>query len=74
MEIFGTANNKNVLTWMVIYVIRNKEMASVGLRSIWKMKKILYFGEHVKNANFKQNGNFRYSKQQKYIKLIVVIV
>ena len=30
-----------------------------------KNEKILYFGEHVKIANFKQNLNIRYNKQQK---------
>ena len=39
-----------------------------------KNETILYFGEHVKIANFKQNWNIRHSKQQKYIKLIGVIV
>ena len=38
-----------------------------------KNEKMFYFGEHVKIANFKKNWNSRYSKQQKYMKLIGII-
>ena len=39
-----------------------------------KNEKILYFWEYLKIAYFKQNCNLWYSGQQKYTKLIVVIV
>ena len=42
--------------------------------ALCEKRKNTLFWRHVKTANFKQNWNLRCSKQQKYIKLIVVVV
>ena len=51
----------SMLTRMVTYIVRKKQISCAGLRSMWKTNKY-----HVQTTNFKQTWIIRYYKERKY--------
>ena len=59
---------------MVTLVVGTKELSSTGLHCKWEIKKYVILEKHMKTTNFKQNWIIQYYNEQKYEKLIIVVV